>query len=152
IPNRQGPESLAEATSPLWANAPPSARIRPFQADSTYSKDEPMVRTLRPTVLAALALPALALVALLVFSRAARQERSPPKKSAPPGAEVKEEPKKAAGPQIPKYTSVRKLPGSVTLATLSNGLTVIVQENHVAPVATVRCYVKNTGSAFEGKN
>ena len=40
---------------------------------------------------------------------------------------------------------------SVTLAGLDNGLTVIVQENHVAPVATVRCYVKNTGSAFEGR-
>jgi len=44
----------------------------------------------------------------------------------------------------------RRLPDAVTLATLSNGLTVIVQENHVAPVATVRCFVKNTGSAFEG--
>ena len=30
-------------------------------------------------------------------------------------------------------------------------MTVIVQENHVAAVATVRCYVKNTGSAFEGR-
>ena len=47
------------------------------------------------------------------------------------------------------YASLLRLPGSVTLATLSNGLTVIVQENHVAPVATVRCFVKNTGSAFE---
>jgi zinc protease len=27
----------------------------------------------------------------------------------------------------------------------------MVQENHVAPVATVRCYVKNTGGAFEGR-
>ncbi len=49
------------------------------------------------------------------------------------------------------YTSVRHLPDAVTLATLRNGLTVIVQENHVAPVATVRCYVGNTGSAFEEK-
>ena len=49
------------------------------------------------------------------------------------------------------YESVRQLPDAVTLATLSNGLTVIVQENHVAPVATVRCYVKNTGGAFEGR-
>ncbi|MGA2032959.1 MAG: pitrilysin family protein [Thermoguttaceae bacterium] len=54
-----------------------------------------------------------------------------------------------AGPQTPQYTSVRALPDAVTLATLDNGLTVIVQENHVAPVATVRCYVKNTGSAYE---
>ncbi len=52
----------------------------------------------------------------------------------------------------PQYTSIRHLADRVTLATLSNGLTVIVQENHVAPVATVRCYVKNTGSAFEGRN
>lgn len=50
------------------------------------------------------------------------------------------------------YESVQSLPNSITLATLSNGLTVIVQENHVAPVATVRCYVKNTGSAFEGRH
>ncbi|GAF67857.1 unnamed protein product, partial [marine sediment metagenome] len=32
------------------------------------------------------------------------------------------------------------------------GLTVIVQENHVAPVATVRGYVNNTGSALEGRH
>ncbi len=50
-----------------------------------------------------------------------------------------------------QYTNVRRLADHVTLATLSNGLTVIVQENHVAPVATVRCYVRNTGSAFEGQ-
>ena len=53
--------------------------------------------------------------------------------------------------EVPQYTSVRKLSDGITLATLSNGLTVIVQENHVAPVATVRCYVRNTGSAFEGR-
>jgi zinc protease len=52
---------------------------------------------------------------------------------------------------IPNYTSVRHLPENVTLASLDNGLTVIIQENHTAPVATVRCYVKNTGSAFEGR-
>jgi len=57
----------------------------------------------------------------------------------------------AATPAAPKYDTVQRLPGAVTLATLSNGLTVIVQENHVAPVATVRCYVKNTGGAFEGR-
>ncbi len=60
-------------------------------------------------------------------------------------------PAKSDKPQIPTYTNLCKLPDQVTLATLSNGLTVIVQENHVAPVATVRCYVKNTGSAYEGK-
>ena len=50
------------------------------------------------------------------------------------------------------YASVLRMPEAVTLATLSNGLTVIVQENHVAPVATVRCFVKNTGSAYESKD
>ena len=54
-------------------------------------------------------------------------------------------------PAMPEYTSVRRLAENVTLASLDNGLTVIVQENHTAPVATVRCYVKNTGSAFEGR-
>ena len=51
----------------------------------------------------------------------------------------------------PAYTRMEKLPDDITLATLSNGLTVIVEENHTAPVATVRCYVKNTGGAFEGE-
>jgi len=56
-----------------------------------------------------------------------------------------------AKPPTPHYTSVRRLAENVTIASLDNGLTVIVQENHTAPVATVRCYVKNTGSAFEGR-
>lgn len=43
----------------------------------------------------------------------------------------------------------RFLPNDTTLTELSNGLTVIIQENHTAPVASVRCFVKNTGSAFE---
>ena len=54
--------------------------------------------------------------------------------------------------KLPTYSTVRQLPDQVTVATLSNGLTVIVQEHHVAPVATVRCFVNNTGSAFEGVN
>ena len=58
----------------------------------------------------------------------------------------------AANPEPPHIASRLRLPEAVTLATLSNGLTVIVQENHVAPVATVRCFVKNTGSAYEGEN
>src|SRR5262249_342117 len=51
--------------------------------------------------------------------------------------------------KTPTYVSVRRLDGSTTLGVLSNGLTVIVQENHAAPLATVRCYVKNTGSIYE---
>jgi len=56
-----------------------------------------------------------------------------------------------AGPQEVTLSSTQQLPHELTLATLSNGLTILVQENHVAPVATVRCYVKNTGSAYEGQ-
>jgi zinc protease len=70
----------------------------------------------------------------------------------PPGKSASGTPAAAGRPDVPTYTSIRHLPGEVTLASLSNGLTVIVQENHVAPVATVRCFVKNTGSAFEGKH
>jgi zinc protease len=69
---------------------------------------------------------------------------NPPRPAASPAAKAKAE--------IPQYASLLRLPENVTLATLSNGLTVIVQENHVAPVATVRSFVKNTGSAFESKH
>lgn len=49
------------------------------------------------------------------------------------------------------YESQHYLGKGLTRATLSSGLTVLVRENHAAPVATVRCYVRNTGSAFEGR-
>ena len=82
----------------------------------------------------------IGLVALCtVFPTAQAAEPASPKASTQPA------------PKRPAYSSIRSLPNAVTLATLRNGLTVIVQENHVAPVATVRCYVKNTGSAFEGR-
>jgi zinc protease len=61
-------------------------------------------------------------------------------------------PEKEQAAQPLSFNSVRRLPHEITVAELSNGLTVIVQENHSAPVATVRCFVKNTGSAYEGKN
>jgi zinc protease len=64
--------------------------------------------------------------------------------AAPPAAK--------AAAEVPRCATLLHLPENVTLATLSNGLTVIVQENHVAPVATVRSFVKNTGSAYEGKH
>ncbi len=48
------------------------------------------------------------------------------------------------------YLSISPLGQAVTKAELANGMTVIVRENHAAPVATVRCCVRNTGSAFEG--
>ncbi len=47
---------------------------------------------------------------------------------------------------------LQRLPEQITLAELANGLTIVVQENHTAPVATVRCFVRNTGSAFEGRH
>jgi len=79
------------------------------------------------------------------------------------GAETptpKAQPVQAAGPAghsdrpgtQSAYVSLRRLRGGVTLATLANGLTVIVQENHTAPVATVRCYVRYTGSVYEGSH
>jgi len=49
------------------------------------------------------------------------------------------------------YESQSQLARGVTHAQLSNGMTVLVQENHAAPVATVRCFVRNTGSAYEGR-
>jgi zinc protease len=49
------------------------------------------------------------------------------------------------------YSSKQSLGKGVTLARITNGMSVLVQENHSAPVATVRCYVHNTGSAYEGK-
>lgn len=69
----------------------------------------------------------------------------------PKAAEPSDQPAEKAAAESLRYTNIRQLPDDITLATLSNGLTVIVQENHVAPVATVRCFVKNTGSAFEGQ-
>jgi zinc protease len=56
----------------------------------------------------------------------------------------------AVGPAV--YTRTQRLSAETTMAVLNNGLTVLVEENHAAPVATVRCFVKNTGSAYEGKN
>lgn len=50
------------------------------------------------------------------------------------------------------YSARETLDKGVTVARLSNGMNVLVQENHSAPVATVRCYINNTGSAYEGKD
>lgn len=50
------------------------------------------------------------------------------------------------------YASRQNLGKGVTLARLNSGLTVLVQENRSAPVATVRCYLHNTGSANEGRD
>ncbi len=74
------------------------------------------------------------------------QATSPPRGTAPVNG-----PQHLAKADI-KYASRQSLDKGVTLAKLSSGLTVIVQENHAAPVATVRCYVVNTGSAYEGEH
>lgn len=57
-----------------------------------------------------------------------------------------------AAPAEVTYASRKTLARGVTRARLTSGLTVLVQENHSAPVATVRCYLHNTGSAFEGED
>ncbi|MDR1958923.1 MAG: insulinase family protein [Planctomycetaceae bacterium] len=49
-----------------------------------------------------------------------------------------------------KITARTELDFGVTLAELENGLRVIIQEDHSAPVVAVDCFIKNTGSAFEG--
>jgi len=51
-----------------------------------------------------------------------------------------------------KIASKQSLGKGVTQAALTNGTVVLVQENHTAPVATVRCFIRNTGSAYEGKD
>ncbi|MGL4943634.1 MAG: M16 family metallopeptidase [Thermoguttaceae bacterium] len=48
-------------------------------------------------------------------------------------------------------TQQQSLPHNTTRVELSNGLTILVAEDHSAPVASVRAFVKNTGSAFEGQ-
>jgi zinc protease len=97
----------------------------------------------RTVLLLALALAlALALGAGLL---AHAQERSTPKPKGPADAGPVQEP--PAG----KVVSRQDLGRGTTLARLANGMAVIVREHHVAPVATVRVYVGNTGSAYEGK-
>ncbi len=86
----------------------------------------------------------LVLLAWLLAAPGPAAAGKPTKPAAPPTAKAKAE-------QF-GYASLLRLPQNVTLATLSNGLTVIVQENHMAAVATVRSFVKNTGSAYESKN
>lgn len=83
----------------------------------------------------------LCLTALLVISLAgplAAQQQSP------------QEPKHRAKAEV-TFVSQSSLGKGVTKAHLSNGMVILVQENHAAPVATVRCFVRNTGSAFEGR-
>jgi zinc protease len=73
------------------------------------------------------------------------QEKSTPKPKGP----VDLTPVKELPPG--KVISRQDLGDQTTLARLGNGVTVIVREHHVAPVATARVYVSNTGSAYEGK-
>ncbi|MEZ6044089.1 MAG: insulinase family protein [Planctomycetaceae bacterium] len=63
---------------------------------------------------------------------------------------IAQEPEHRAAATV-DYVSRRPLGNGATLAQLSNGMTVIVQENHATPLATVRCYVMNTGSSYEGE-
>ena len=78
------------------------------------------------------------------------------KPAAPAPAKPKEPVSSLAGQSTAaiehQIASRQKLARGITLARMTNGLTILVQENHSAPVATVRCYVQNTGSAYEGKD
>lgn len=56
------------------------------------------------------------------------------------------------GEDVPTVTKRLAYPDGVTVAELSNGLTIIVQENPTVSAATVRCYVKYTGSIYEGEH
>ncbi|GIX02791.1 MAG: peptidase M16 [Thermogutta sp.] len=53
---------------------------------------------------------------------------------------------------VPTVVKRQVYPQGVTVAELSNGLTIIVQENHTVQAATVRCYVKYTGSIYEAEH
>lgn len=53
---------------------------------------------------------------------------------------------------VPRITKQVGFPDGISLFELSNGLSILVQENHTSPVATVRCFVRNTGSIYEGKH
>jgi len=57
----------------------------------------------------------------------------------------------SSGEGLPTIVKRLEFPDAVSLVELSNGLTIIVQENHSVPVATVRCYVKYTGSIYEAE-
>ena len=74
-----------------------------------------------------------------IFANTALSDSTPKEKEAP------------MADTPPTYTRIQKLGEGVTLGKLSNGLTVLVKEDHAAPVATVRCVVKNTGAAYEGR-
>lgn len=86
---------------------------------------------------------ATAVATVALYSACIAQEDS--------GQKTLQNPAAWAPPEI-AYTSHQNLGHGVTLARMNSGLTAIVQENHSAPVATVRCYVQNTGSAYEGKD
>ncbi|MGB9879698.1 MAG: M16 family metallopeptidase, partial [Anaerolineae bacterium] len=53
---------------------------------------------------------------------------------------------------VPTVAKRQVYPQGVTVAELSNGLTIIVQENHTVQAATVRCYVRYTGSIYEAEH
>jgi zinc protease len=55
-----------------------------------------------------------------------------------------------SAPQPPQVVTQTLNDMGATVATLANGLTVIIQENHNSPVVTVRCHVR-AGGMLEGK-
>jgi zinc protease len=91
-------------------------------------------------------------------TKAAPAQATPAKPAAPkppaatPPAKPSDIAAQTTAPITHNFVSRQVLEKGVVLARMSNGLVAIVQENHAAPVATVRCYVQNTGSAYEGKD
>jgi len=79
----------------------------------------------------------------------------PPPAPAPTPTAPAEPVAKPAAPVIPtsptEVADRREVVPGLTLARLTNGLTILVEEDHASPVCTVRFYVKNTGSVFEDR-
>jgi zinc protease len=87
----------------------------------------------------------------LVLFTASVAAQPPAKSAVKPDAPASEDGPQNALPDV-HYLSQQVLGKGISQARLSNGMTVLVQENHAAPVATVRCFIHNTGSAFEGEH
>ena len=93
------------------------------------------------------AFAAFALLCFILTPPLFAEEKEGTMNSTPASTETAKTQETKLPPQ--KILSRLSYPNDITVAKLENGLTVIVQENHTAPVATVRCSVKNTGSINE---
>ncbi len=95
-------------------------------------------------------------IAVLAVDAVQAQQRSTPanppaKSSASPPANLPAKPPEHHAKVEVKYASQVALGKGLTQAVMNTGLTVLVQENHAAPVTTVRSFARNTGSAYEAQ-